>query len=231
MFKKAVASALIIASMQSAHAGKIDIDVDFGNQQVTVSTNGMEITIQNKKLYRKRVQMVPGRIAIGSFVITDGNSQGKIVAMNPTTKVITIQRIYDGELLQKTLAQIAVTQGCDGAFCTGDNVITDGHSEGKIVGFFANGTIVIQRIYDGELLQKTDAQLALTDVCDGLFCTGDKVITDGNSVGRVAGILSNGTIIVRRDYDGELLDKAASQLSVTSAICANIYINRVTSCR
>ena len=222
------AAILAVATVSTAQAQQVNIDVDFNTKQVTVTADGMEVRFGERTYYRKNVDMRNGRIAIGSNVITRTGAHGKVVAMNPTTRMITVYVNFVNQNFK--LSDLGVTSGCNRVFCVDENVVLDrgaGIQHGQVRGFFADGTVAVYAGFITQLVKPYE--IGLTDVCSDLFCTGDNVVLDNGQHGKISGIFADGSYSVYANYVEQRL--AERRLSMTSAICGNIYINRVEYCR
>jgi hypothetical protein len=222
------ALALFAAVQPKAQAQAIIFEEEVVTRKLTIMPGGMEVLHGSVIIGGPRREMMKGRVKIGSSIITHDMLPGTLLAMNVAENTLTVKDGYYGNRTTN-LNKIAVTSGCVGPFCVGDQVITNDQLTGTVMGFFNDGDLVVKDGYYGNR-RKSQNSLALTYGCSGMFCIGDKVITKDNMSGVVKGFHADGSIVVKDGYYG-MRTHSETSLSVTEGVCANIFIQRVRFCR
>lgn len=220
--------AFLISSVASAQ--KVTIEMDMGSMdgaQIQVNQYGMQIEFGNQRFARERVQMTNGSLRIGSTVITKRGSVVQVVGMNPSTQQLSI-RYSNGVITNENLSNLAVTNGCNQVFCVGEQLVTNRGSLVVARGFFQDGSVAIE--YSNRVITKADVlSVGLMNACNQLFCAGDTAITNRGSIVKVIGFFADGSVAI--EYSNRVISKTeVYSLSLTQAVCANIYINRVGFC-
>lgn len=212
----------------SAQAAGIIFEQETTRTKVTILDSGMSVDIGNITLIRPRLKMEQGRVRVGSTVITSDNRSGTVTGIFPNDNKIVVSDSYYGNRTW-TLDKIAVTNGCSGAVCVNDNVVTSDNRSGRVVGYFNSGNIVV---YDSYYENRTwdSSKVAFAFGCSGDFCAGDKVITTDNREGKISAFFPNGDVVVYDSYY-ENRTWSRSKIALTGAICTNIYIQRTEFCR
>lgn len=214
-----------LALAQGAAAQKVQINIDMGSSgSLVILPQGMVVEFGRLQMARSRVVMTNGNLGIGSDIITIDSYRGKVIAINPATQALSVE-IGRG-IYKYNLEQVAVTNGCNGVYCVGELVRTNDLYSGVVAGFFGDGKTVV-KIGHGLYNYRPD-ELGLTSACIANFCTGDAVVTDDNYAGKVDAIFSDGSLAVK--IGGSAFKYKVESLSMTQAICANIYIQRVGLC-
>lgn len=224
----AVFAILCVAQISSAQ--QVTIDMDFGGGTggtLVVREDGMTVEFGQRHFARRRIQMRSGTLRIGSEVITRAGDAVKIVGMNPTSRAIKVQ-YWNGTIREANLENLGVTNGCNQVFCVGEELITRAGDTVTVAAFFADGTVSV-RYWNGTVRQSAVENLGLTNACSDMLCSGDKVITRGNDNVEVAAFYMDGTVSIRY-WNGSVRNADVSGLSLTQAVCANIYVNRVGLC-
>lgn len=220
--------AFLISSVASAQ--KVTIEMDMGSMdgaQIQVNQYGMQIEFGNQRFARERVQMTNGNLRVGSTVITNRGSMAQVVGMNPSTQQLSI-RFGNGVIENRDLSSLAVTNGCNQVFCVGEQLVTDRGSIVVAQGFFQDGSVAIR--FGNGVIEKRDVySLGLMNACNNLFCSGDTAITNRGSVVNVVGFYADGSVAIKFG-NGVIEKRDTRSLSLTQAVCANIYINRVGFC-
>lgn len=225
--KHFVAAFLTAMTMTSAFAQVIIFEEEVRTTRVTVINGGQIENHGDIQIGRAPRPRANGRLGIGSSVITSDNRAGVVKSMFVAKDIVVVFDSYYGNRQWK-LKDIAVTSGCNGPFCAGDTVITSDHRAGVVKGYFSNGDIVVFDSYYGNRTWN-QSEIALTNGCDSMFCTGDKVITSDNRSGVVKAFHPNGDLEVFDSYYGNRTwDR--QEISITAGVCANIYVNRVRMC-
>lgn len=221
-------SLLTLVSSSGVSAQVIIFEEEVRTTRVTVINGGHVDTHGDLEIVRKPRERSQGRVRIGSKVITSDNRNGEIRSMFVSDDKVVVYDNYYGNRTWR-LKDIAVTSGCVGPFCVGDDVITSDNRSGKVQGFFNDGKIVV---YDNYYGNRTWSQnkIGITDGCDSLFCVGDKVITSDNRNGVVKGFHANGNVVVYDYYYGNRT-WSQEKISITNGVCGNIYIERINFCR
>jgi len=223
--KKILVGFLAVASV-SGYAQNIIFE-EVNDSNIVIVNGGAQIEFGSTNLVIAPRSYPKGRVRIGDQVITDDMRDGEIKSMFLSTNEIVVKDAYYGNR-KWTAGQIAVKAGCVGFHCVEDRVVTSDMREGTVKGYFGNGDIVVQDRYYGNRRWKA-SEIGLTSGCSSTFCTGDRVITSDGREGRIKAFFPNGSIAVADSYYG-LRDWESRDISVTSGVCSNIYVQRVRFC-
>ncbi len=219
-FNRILCAALIAAAAFSSPVKADDDD--------EIRKGGMEVRIGDVRLVRAFRKHAPGTVRIGSKVITTDGREGIITGMFIDKNKVVVQDDYYGNR-NWTTDQIAVTQGCMGPFCIGDKAVVSDGREGIVAGYFNSGALAVKDDYYGNRIRE-QAKVAVMNACSEHFCSGDTVITADGRAGILQGFLGDGRVAVKDDYYGNRFWKR-SDVAVTQAVCANIFVRRVGYCR
>lgn len=228
-FKTVFMSVIATASLANAQNSAIIFEetTTTTTRSVTVLKGGLEVGLGDVRVIRPHVRMSKGNVRIGSHVITSDNRSGVVTGIFVQENKIVIKDSYYGNRTWN-LHQVAVTQGCIGAHCVGDMVITSDNRKGTFAGYFNDGRMVVTDSYYGNRTFAHSA-VGMSVGCTELFCAGDRVITSDNRSGVVSGFFPDGRVIIQDSYYGNRTWRS-EQIALTEAVCANIFIERVRSC-
>lgn len=227
--KKLILSLLMVLPTV-ASAQQVTIDIQMSSPMdatIQVNNTGMRVEFGGRPFARRIVRMTNGSVYIGSTMITNRGSPVTVVGMNPAQQTLSVQ-FSDRSIANRTLSELAVTNGCNQVFCVGEQLVTDRGSIVTVRGFYQNGNVAVE-FSDRSIAQRDVYTLGLMESCSAALCTGDTVITDRGSVVRVVGFFADGMVAVQFS-DRSIAKRDPHTLSMTEAVCGNIYINRVTYC-
>lgn len=196
---------LVLASMVGLFAV-----IAQAQQPLELSKGRMMVQFGETSLARKRVEMTSAKLRVGSKVITRANYEATVVSLIAGPQGIKV-RYKDGTITEVKLKDLGATEGCNGAFCVGEDVITRSGYRAKAVALFTDGAVTVQ-YWDNSLSNKNLKDVAVTNACNTNLCTGDKAIISRNNVVSVVGFFSDGKIAVEY-YDGSIRDVDESSLS------------------
>lgn len=216
-----------LLTFQSAQAGKIIFEQTTVTETSIVLEGGMSVELGKISIVRPYTSLKSGTVRINSTVITSDNRSGVVKGMFVNENKVIVQDSYYGNRTW-TLDNIAVTEGCSGSLCVGDKVITSDNRSGVVKGYFNSGKIVVQDSYYGNRTWNAD-KVAFGFGCTDLLCAGDQVITSDNRSGEVVGFFGDGKVVVQDSYYGNRTWNA-DKIALTTAVCTNIYIQRVKFC-
>ncbi len=227
-----IAVVTVVASVKPAHAQvHIEIDIDVDSNEMQLAGNAISVKVGVVTIARPFVKMENGSIRIGSDVITSRMNTAKVTGFFPNTKKLVVSEDNFMGTQQYSLNELAVRNGCNGALCVGDEVYTHRANSAKIIGFFANGDIVVAESNFMGTQRLAPENVAAAFGCTALYCAGDQVITSRNNQATVSAFFPNGDILVSESNFMGNQRYSRSDLALTRALCANIYINRVGICQ
>lgn len=226
--KKLFLGVITIATLANAQSSAIIFEESTTTtRSVTVLQGGLSVDLGGIQVVRPHRRMSKGNVGIGSAVITSDNRNGTVTGIFVQQNRIVVQDSYYGNRTWN-LNQIAVTRGCNGPHCVGDEVITSDNRSGKFVGYFNDGRIVVKDSYYGNRTWKVH-QVGMSMGCTPELCSGDTVISSDNRSGVVSGFFPDGRVVVKDSYYGNRTWRS-DQLAMTQAVCTNIFIQRVRLC-
>jgi hypothetical protein len=157
----------------------------------------------------------------GAEVISENGNRGFVRGIYGDGTV-AVQFGGQATVTRKQIANLAVTQGCDGSFCVGQEIISENGNRGQVHGLYPNHTLAVQFGSDAQTTRKDASKLALTQGCLGDICVLQEVISENGNRARIEGLYQDGYVAARFGSDAQTTRKHASKLALTRG-CSGMF--------